>query len=113
MKNKYLVIVASLLICGSAFAIPFKAIEKDNFGGAWPFSFKEAQLQCLDGAAYVMNFDDNKLYALTGLARVKGKSMGVLPLDSGSKVWLDNPQMPGTKITLSDVTSAALDLCGK
>ncbi|MCT2388595.1 YebY family protein [Erwinia pyrifoliae] len=113
MKHHVILIATALLASSSALAMPFQAIEKSDFKGVWPFSFKEAQLQCLDGAAYVMNFDDNKMYALTGFAKVKGKKMGVLPLDPDSKVWLDNPDMPGMKMSLGDVTTAALVLCDK
>lgn len=113
MKYGSLIMAFALSVSTSALATPFKAIEKETFQGVWPFSFKEAQLQCLDGAAYVMNFEDNKIYALTGLARVMGKKKGVLPLEPETEVWLDNPDMPGAKMSLSDVTSAALALCGQ
>ena len=73
------------LMSTSAFAIPFKGIERSSFNGTWPFSSNEVQLQCLDNNVYVMNFDDNKLYALTGAARVKGKSFGALPLEASDK----------------------------
>ncbi len=113
MKRKYLLAFFSLALSTSALAVPFQAIDKETFKGIWPFASDEVQLQCLDGAAYVMNFDDNQLYALTGLAQTKGKSMGALPLDPKTKIWLDNPEAPGLKMSLGDVTSAALALCGK
>lgn len=113
MNYRMSVIVSFLFISTSVSAVPFKVIEKDTFKGVWPFSFKEAQLQCLNGALYVMNPDDNKEYALNGLAWERGKDTGYFPLKPDSKVWLDNPKIPGTKMDLSDVTSAALALCGK
>lgn len=113
MKRKCILALFSLSLSISSFAAPFQAIDKESFKGVWPFSFAEAQLQCLDGAAYVMNFDDNQLYALTGLARIKGKSMGALPLEPNTKIWLNNPEASGLKMSLGDVTSAALALCDK
>lgn len=85
----------------------------ESFNGVWPFNTDEVQLQCLDGNPYVMNFDDNKLYALTGLARIKGKTFGALPLDNNNPFWLDNDAAPGLKKSLGDVTKAAFDLCDK
>lgn len=101
-----------VLLSASALAVPLKAIEKNSFNGRWPFSADEVQLQCLNGNPYVMNFDDNKTYALTGAAEVKGKSFGALSLYN-SKFWLDDKESPGLKIDLSDVIDAALDLCSK
>ncbi|HBR3209718.1 TPA: DUF2511 domain-containing protein [Klebsiella pneumoniae] len=111
-KTNLLALIVGALLSTSALAVPFKAIEKNTFGGNWPFSADEVQLQCLDGNPYVMNFDDNKIYALTGSAKVKGKSFGALPLDN-SKFWLDDKKSPGMKVGLGDVIEAALDLCGK
>ncbi|WP_233594573.1 DUF2511 domain-containing protein [Citrobacter freundii] len=101
------------LMSTSTFAIPFKGIERSSFNGTWPFSSNEVQLQCLDNNVYVMNFDDNKLYALSGAARVKGKSFGALPLEASDKFWLDDKSSPGLKVSLSDVTNAAFELCDK
>ncbi|MFV9298132.1 MULTISPECIES: DUF2511 domain-containing protein [Citrobacter] len=97
----------------SAIAVPFKAIDSDSFNGTWPFAPNEVQLQCLDGNAYVMNFDDNKIYALTSAARVKGKAFGALPLEESNKFWLDDRSAPGLKKSLYDVTKGALELCDK
>ena len=114
MNKKRIALLAALaLSSASAFAVPFKAIDSDSFNGSWPFSTKEVQLQCLDGHAYVMNFDDNKIYALTSAARVKGKSFGALTLEENNKFWLDDKGAPGLKKSLGDVTSAALELCNK
>ncbi|HIF6611866.1 DUF2511 domain-containing protein [Serratia marcescens] len=112
-KTRLLPFLIGALLSTSAIAVPFKAIEKDDFSGQWPFSTDEAQLQCLDGNPFVMNFDDNKTYALTGSAAVKGKSFGALLLEPDNKFWVDDKNSPGLKVSLSDVISAALDLCGK
>ncbi|TXE42460.1 DUF2511 domain-containing protein [Serratia marcescens] len=112
-KARLLPLLIGALLSTSAIAVPFKAIEKDEFNGKWPFSTDEAQLQCLDGNPYVMNFDDNKTYALTGAAAVKGKSFGALLLEPNNKFWVDDKSTPGLKVGLSDVINAALDLCGK
>ncbi|MCS2168177.1 YebY family protein [Scandinavium manionii] len=113
MKHKLLVALSALFISATASAMPFQAIEKGSFNGVWPFNTDEVQLQCLDGNAYVMNFDDNKLYALTGSARVSGRSFGALPLDNDNSFWLSVEKTKGLKKSLSDVTNAALALCGK
>lgn len=113
MKYKLAITVSAMIISSSAFAVPFQAIDKETFKGVWPFSSDEVQLQCLDGNPYVMNFNDNEVYALTGAAQVQGRSWGARPLDNKNKFWLDDEKAKGLKKSLSDVTSAALALCGK
>ncbi|ELV7639702.1 TPA: DUF2511 domain-containing protein [Escherichia coli] len=113
VKNVQLLVTFLSMFSFSAVAMPFKTIERESFNGEWPFNTDEVQLQCLDGNPYVMNFDDNKLYALTGLARIKGKTFGALPLDNNNPFWLDNDAAPGLKKSLGDVTKAAFDLCDK
>lgn len=113
VKNVQLLVTFLSMFSFSAVAMPFKTIERESFNGVWPFNTDEVQLQCLDGNPYVMNFDDNKLYALTGLARIKGKTFGALPLDNNNPFWLDNDAAQGLKKSLGDVTKAAFDLCDK
>ncbi len=113
MKHKLLAALSTLFISTTVSAMPFQSIEKESFKGVWPFNADEVQLQCLDGNAYVMNFDDNKLYALTGAARINGRSFGALPLDNDNKFWLSDEKTKGLKKSLSDVTNAALALCDK
>ncbi|EKR6940738.1 DUF2511 domain-containing protein [Escherichia coli] len=113
VKNVQLLVTFLSMFSFSAVAMPFKNIERESFNGVWPFNTDEVQLQCLDGNPYVMNFDDNKLYALTGLARIKGKTFGALPLDNNNPFGLDNDAAPGLKKNLGDVTKAAFDLCDK
>lgn len=113
MRFKSLLVVSAFVFSTSVFAVPFQAVDKKSFKGTWPFSFSEGQLQCLKGGVYIMNFDDNKVYALTGLARNLGKSWGAQPLDPQTPVWLNNPEINGMKMDLSDITNAALKLCDK
>ncbi|MBO8132335.1 DUF2511 domain-containing protein [Dickeya fangzhongdai] len=113
MKLKSLLVLSVFAFSTSAFAVPLQAVDKESFKGTWPFSFSEGQLQCLKGGAYIMNFKDNKVYALTGLARNLGKSWGALPLESKTPVWLNDPKNKGAKMSLSDITDAALALCDK
>lgn len=111
-KTNLFALIVGAALSTSALAVPFKAIEKNTFNGNWPFSADEVQLRCLDDSPYVMNFDDNKTYALTGSAKIKGKSFGALPIEN-SKFWIDDKHSPGMKVSLGDVINAALDLCGK
>lgn len=111
--TKSLFAIGFLCFTSAAVAMPFKTIERSSYTGVWPFNANEVQLQCLNGNPYVMNFDDNNTYALTGAGIVKGKSFGALPLDNNNKFWLNNKDMPGAKMSLADITSSASELCDK
>ncbi|HEJ6912272.1 TPA: DUF2511 domain-containing protein [Serratia marcescens] len=104
-------LLAALFFPPVSFAKPPQVIEKSEYKGQWPFSFKEGALQCIKGGAFVLDYDSGKMYALTGLARSIASRVGALPLEPDSEVWLEDPNDPGSKISLSDMTSKALALC--
>lgn len=103
-----------LLISSTALSMPLKAVSKDDYGDKWAFTSDEVQLQCFYGGAFVMDYDTNNVYALTGLANQLAKK-GKYPADdiNGSAFWKENPEMPGAKISLAPFISDALALCEK
>lgn len=112
---KKIIIAGALLLSSSiAFAAPLKAVSKDDYGNKWAFTSDEVQLQCFYGGAFVMDYDTNNVYALTGLANQLAKK-GKYPADdiNGSAFWKENPEMPGAKISLAPFITDALALCEK
>lgn len=75
-------------------------LYKETFQGRWPFSVDKVIL-VKTGNSISVRFRIYE-YALNGVATSNG--FPNLP----DKFWLDNPDIPGTKISLSDVISYAL-----
>lgn len=112
---KKLIIALSFVVSFSALAAgPFEAISSDEYGTKWAFNVDEVQLQCLYGGAFVYDYDNEKVYTLTGLAKTLAKSGKVVaqPIDD-SNLWKDDPALPGAKISLSPFIDRALTLCNK
>lgn len=112
--NKILLSGILLLASSVSLASPLKAVSKDDYGDKWAFTSDEVQLQCIDGGAFVMDYDTNNVYAISGLANQLAKK-GKYPADdiNGSSFWKENPDMPGAKISLAPFITDALALCGK
>lgn len=112
--NKILLSGVLLLVSSVSLASPLKAVSKDDYGDKWAFTSDEVQLQCIDGGAFVMDYDTNNVYAISGLANQLAKK-GKYPADdiNGSSFWKENPDIPGAKISLAPFITDALALCGK
>ncbi|MFF0721329.1 DUF2511 domain-containing protein [Micromonospora sp. NPDC003816] len=102
------VALLALTACGgaddtdtSSKTITKAAVEAE--GKFWPFTTSEATLRC-NGQAVTATVDGTK-YALNG--RAKGSGVGA-DLDP---VWAENPDIPGTKISVHHVIEMGLDLC--
>lgn len=78
-------------------------IAKATFKGDWPFTVNEAQLGC-DPPGIVVTLDGNS-YALNGTAQDMGHPK--LP----RRLWLDDPNFEGLKVSVSDVMNAAFKYC--
>ena len=112
--NKILLSGILLFVSSVSLASPLKSVSKDDYGDKWAFTSDEVQLQCIDGGAFVMDYDTNNVYAISGLANQLAKK-GKYPADdiNGSSFWKENPDMPGAKISLAPFITDALALCGK
>lgn len=90
-----------------------RAVSRDTYEGDWPFTADSGTLGCIDKAAY---FDaGNETYALSGFSRAysDNKGLGWIPVTPEQPFWLDNPDIEGTKISVGNMTSDALKLCGE
>jgi len=113
MNNKMLpVVVVSMLMAATAFtaaASGIALINEDQFGADWPFTKSEMHLSCLPGnAVVVMDVDTAAMYPVNGPANQQAKRRGMEPLNN---VWRDNPEIAGTKVSISPVLERGLRLC--
>lgn len=110
------ILLGGFIFCISAIAaaVPLKAVSEEDYGNKWAFNSGEVQLQCINGGAFVMDYDTNAVYAITGLANQLAKS-GKYPAEdiNGSSFWKENPELPGAKISLGPFINDALALCDK
>ncbi|WP_421722554.1 DUF2511 domain-containing protein [Alloalcanivorax xenomutans] len=82
-----------------------RVTEVSFSNGPWPFTFEAGEIQCQERMGVALKTDDGALYALNGTGT------GV-SLNSDSTVWKDNPEIPGTKVSLSSMINYALESCG-
>jgi hypothetical protein len=88
---------------------PAARISPANFSEAWPFAVDQLDLLCEPGdAVIVVNPADGKRYGVNGAAIGRASE---LKLDSLEGIWVDNPQLPGTKISVSPVINQGIALC--
>lgn len=102
--NFYLVFGAIIL---TTFAIGWYdkrglKVTLEEYGNKWPFTHPEARLSC-DGGSPLVIIDGDK-YGLTRDAHRKGYP----PIDV---IWRENPEKPGTKVWLGDITAKAREYC--
>lgn len=86
-------------------------INRATFNGNWPFNTEQGVVGCKDNAIYFISGRDT--YALTGFSRAYSdrKHLNWIPLTPEQNFWLANPEIPGTKISVSNVISAGELLC--
>lgn len=76
----------------------------------WPFSFDSITIRC-EFTPAVVGENNGVLYALNGIANSQASSKGFTPVTPSSNVWLDNKDIPGTKISISAVIDAGINAC--
>lgn len=87
------------------------AVSRDSYAGDWPFTAESGVLGCTDRAVYFKTTDET--YALSGFSRTysDNKGLGWIPVTPEQTFWLDNPEIEGTKISVSNMVSDATALC--
>ncbi len=78
-------------------------INQEMLGSYWPFTVSSGSVDCVNGAGAVFE-SAGVTYQLNGPA----KTLGYAAIDP---IWKDNPDIPGTKVSLATVIEMALDAC--
>jgi hypothetical protein len=73
--------------------------------GEWPLSAKYGTVRC-DGGSVIFRSRSGKDYAVNGTALTQHPEMARI-----REIWLPNPDIPGTKVNISPVLDAGLNLC--
>lgn len=98
-----LVLVLPLAACGGGNELHDVNAEKLG-DGVWPLTVDEGQIDCI-GRGRVTLIADGETYALNGLASGAGDGQAI------DAIWLDDPDVPGLKVPMGDLTAYANDLC--
>ena len=97
-----------LLAMGNSAFAGEEVIDASSFKGDWPFVASKGVLKCVfasGGKGKIVTFKTTAgEYAVNGTAN----SHGFAELDP---MWLDNEEIPGAKISVSDVIEYGLSLC--
>lgn len=80
--------------------------------GKWPFTFDSAIVRCEYQPKAVVEAD-GKFYALNGVASPQTPPSGFVTLTPDVQEWKDNPDIPGTKVDISDVRNKVQETCNK
>lgn len=83
-------------------------VSQSTFPEPWPLSVDQGTLRCMPGNSVVFVADDGTIYALNGLARGRAEREEWREVD---EIWVDNPNLPGTKISIGPLIDLGLDLC--
>lgn len=109
MRKGLISLALAGLYTSAVFAAQQDLISAEDFGDAWPFTFEEAYVACHAGRAVtVMDAESGRMYPLNGAAKGKAAALGLDDLES---VWLDNAEIPGTKVSVGPVIEKGLTLC--
>lgn len=76
----------------------------------WPFSFDEATIRCEYQPKAVIEAN-GKFYALNGAGSPKSPSNGFIQLTAETPEWLENSEIPGTKIPIGDTLKLVNETC--
>ena len=89
------------------------SVSRDSWtAGAWPLAIERGLLTCtaiLDNPALYITDGDGRMWPLNGIASSNAARFGA-ESDLGP-IWLDNPDIPGTKVFLTEMINHASTLC--
>jgi hypothetical protein len=83
-------------------ALPPKAEARPSDLNPWPFTADKAVLRCRDGVSRTAEIEGRE-YRLNGLAARRYPDL--------EPVWLPNPEIPGSRISISEASAKAAELC--
>ena len=91
---------------------PASVASESWTAGAWPLAIDRGLLVCTPVAnqpALYFTDGDGRMWPLNGIATANAGNFGAEP--SLEPIWLDNPEIPGTKVFLTELINHAATLC--
>lgn len=83
--------------------------RKSGYGTQWPFSINEIEVYCAGYKEIYCRAENGKTYPLNGSAKDASKNNpSITEVD---EIWLENPDLPGTKIPYAQFIQEGLKLC--
>ncbi|WP_404463095.1 YebY family protein [Vreelandella aquamarina] len=80
-----------------------EVITSEEFGDKWPFTVDDGRIECREAGALVFVHGDFE-YQLNGVATQQGYT-------SINSIWRWNPDIPGTRISITPIIQRAQALC--
>lgn len=109
MRNGLFGLAFAGFLSSMAHAAGPQLISAEQFGDAWPFTVEEMHLSCFPGDALVVSdAETGVMYPLNGVAKAKAGALGLEPVE---KVWREDPDIAGAKLSLGPVIEQGLLLC--
>jgi hypothetical protein len=106
MIKKFLYIGIISILLSALVACSDAEVTKADYGDDWPLTVESGVLKCLDdnGLALAIIEVNGVEYQLNGAAKSRG-------YDDIDTIWSNNPNIPGTRVSLSPLIRKALELC--
>jgi hypothetical protein len=82
---------------------------KNTYNKEWPFSVDQIEVFCSGYKEIYCRADNGRIYALNGSA--KSASKKIPSIKEVDEIWLEDPKLPGTKISYSDFITEGLKFC--
>jgi len=96
-------VIILLFAATTAAANAERAVSATEFGDAWPLTVQSGRIACIAPSAAVF-IHNGTIYQLNGMASSRGYT-------SINPIWRDSPDIPGAKVNIGPLISAALALC--
>ena len=99
MKKNLFLVFALIVLTSCGNSTSGKLVTKQEFGKKWAFTVKQGYTYSI-GESAIFNANGTE-YQLNGAARMQGYKS----IDS---IWRENPEIPGTKVSISPFIDLAL-----
>lgn len=87
-------------------------LKISDLGENWPFTIDAARILCAEHNSLFLTAarqpGSSKMYPLNGAARSRADRLGADPLE---EIWAENPEAPGTRLSVSGAIRIGLDRC--
>lgn len=106
MKIRKLVLSLSAALALSACGNSDMEVSSNSYDGEWPFTVNSGVVKCINdnGTKLAVFESEGTEYQLNGAAKSRGYT-------DISTIWKDNPDIPGTKISVGPMIQLALSQC--
>ena len=84
------------------------SVSRQEYGDEWPFTVERGELWCVSPGRNVLFVADGVNYAVNDRARASKRWV-----DIEGRIWREDPKIPGTRVSLSNLIQRGLTFCDR